>query len=300
MEPMRIVTRPDFDGIACAVILREALQIKEPVLWVEPNEMQKGRIEIRPGDVIANLPYNPNCSLWFDHHYSNKMDQPFEGKFQIAPSAAGIVFAYYREKLTKDFTTLIDSADKIDSADLAEDEVLFPEKYPYILLSMTIVSHNRRDEPYWSRLVDLFQSRNMEAILKDREVKGRCQQVMKENRDLKQFLLEHTIVEKHVSVTDFRSFEKVPTGNRFLVYSLFPEAVVSMKIRLDEEDRKKVIVSLGHSIFNRNCNVNVGRLLSRFEGGGHRGAAACSFHVSKYDDYVPQIMEVLLKNESNE
>lgn len=297
---MRIVTRPDFDGIACAVILREALQIKEPVLWVEPNEMQKGRIEIRPGDVIANLPYNPNCSLWFDHHYSNKMDQPFEGKFQIAPSAAGIVFAYYREKLTKDFTTLIDSADKIDSADLAEDEVLFPEKYPYILLSMTIVSHNRRDEPYWSRLVDLFQSRNMEAILKDREVKGRCQQVMKENRDLKQFLLEHTIVEKHVSVTDFRSFEKVPTGNRFLVYSLFPEAVVSMKIRLDEEDRKKVIVSLGHSIFNRNCNVNVGRLLSRFEGGGHRGAAACSFHVSKYDDYVPQIMEVLLKNESNE
>jgi len=297
---MRIVTRPDFDGIACAVILREALQIREPVLWVEPNEMQKGLIEIYPGDVIANLPFNPNCSLWFDHHYSNEPNQSFEGDFRIAPSAAGIVFAYYREKLTKDFTALIEAADKIDSADLTEDEVLFPEGYPYVLLSMTIVSHNRNDEPYWNRLVDLFRSMDMEEIMKDEEVNERCRQVLKENQDLKKLLLEHTTQEKHVSVTDFRSFEKAPTGNRFLVYSLFPKAVVSMKIRMDEENRQKVIVSLGHSIFNRNCNVNVGKLLSRFEGGGHKGAAACSFHVDKFDDYLPQIMAVLLKNNSNE
>ena len=111
---------------------------------------------------------------------------------------------------------------------------------------------------------------------------------------------ENTELKKHVSITDFRSFKKAPTGNRFLVYSLFPEAVVSAKIRFDDLDKETVIVSIGHSIFNRNCNVNVGLMLSDFEGGGHRGAGACSFHVSKADFYIPKIIEILIKNESNE
>jgi len=38
---------------------------------VEPKFMQDGQVEIRRGDVIANLPYDPNCTLWFDHHVTN-------------------------------------------------------------------------------------------------------------------------------------------------------------------------------------------------------------------------------------
>jgi len=297
---MRIVTRPDFDGIACAVTLAEALNIQEPIKWVEPNEVQRRTVDIAEGDILANLPHHPNCSLWFDHHYSNKLDVPFEGAFEIAPSAAGIVFNYYRDALQRDFSALIEAADKIDAADLTMDEVLYPENYPYVILSMTIVGHKKSDEPYWNRLVDMFRKLEIEEIMQDEDVKARCQQVMIENKKFKDYLLQHTERNEHVSVTDFRSFSKVPTGNRFLVYSLFPEAVVSAKIRFDEIDRQKVILSLGHSIFNRNCNVNVGLLLSQFGGGGHKGAGACSFHVRNYDDYVSRIMAVLLKNESNE
>ena len=90
---MRIVTRPDFDGIVCAVLLYEALQIDEPVKWVEPNDLQKGRVNIHNQDVIANLPYDENCALWFDHHYTNRINTSFKGAFKIAPLIISTFFA---------------------------------------------------------------------------------------------------------------------------------------------------------------------------------------------------------------
>jgi len=297
---MRIVTRPDFDGISCAVILFEAEDATAPVKWVHPNDMQRGWVEVREGDIIANLPYDERCSLWFDHHYTNRIDRPFRGAFKIAPSAAGIVYEYYKDRLQRDYSELIRETDKIDSADLSLDEVRHPETNPYVLLSMTISAEGKSDEPYWSRLIDLLRKHKIERVLADPEVKKRCQAVIAQNRRYQNILLENTRLIEHVSVTDFRTFEKTPAGNRFLVYSLFPTSVVSMRIRYDDSDREKVSVSVGHSIFNRNCNVNVGLMLSSFEGGGHRGAASCRFHASKAEDYIPQIIDILLKNENNE
>ena len=297
---MRIVTRPDFDGISCAVILFEALDIREPVKWVQPNDMQRGLVDIRPGDIIANLPYDERCSLWFDHHYTNRIDGPFKGAFKIAPSAAGIVFEYYKSTLKRDYTELIRETDKIDSAELSMDEVMHPEKYPYVLLSMTISSEDATNEAYWNRLVRLLREFDIEKVLADTEVKRRCETVITQNRKYKKILMEHTRLVEHVSITDFRSLEKTPTGNRFLVYALFPAAVVSMRIRYDDDDKEKIAVSVGHSIFNRNCNVNVGLMLSKFEGGGHRGAGSCRFHSGKAENYIPEISEVLLKNEKND
>ena len=165
---------------------------------------------------------------------------------------------------------------------------------------MTITNQKSTDESYWNQLVALLQNHTIHEVLENAEVKKRCQVVIDQNRKFKQYLLENTVVRKHVSITDFRSIHPAPTGNRFLVYSLFPEAVVSVKIRLDNQDKEKVIVSVGHSIFNRNCNVNAGLMLSKFEGGGHRGAGACRFHISKADQYIPQIIEILIKNKDNE
>ncbi|RTZ99440.1 MAG: hypothetical protein DSY89_08425 [Deltaproteobacteria bacterium] len=189
--------------------------------------------------------------------------------------------------------------DKIDSADLTLDEVNFPENYPYILLSMTINSRKMSDVPYWNRLVERIGSSSIDDVMADAEVRSRCRRVVQDNRAYAQHLREHTRLEKHVAITDFRPLSPAPEGNRFLVYALFPEAVVSVKIRYDDESADRVIVSVGHSIFNRNCRVNAGALLGRFEGGGHNGAAACNFHVSKADAYIPEIIDILVKNEPN-
>jgi oligoribonuclease NrnB/cAMP/cGMP phosphodiesterase (DHH superfamily) len=297
---MRIVTRPDFDGVVCAAILYETEDITEPVKWVEPSDMQKGMIEIRTGDIIANLPYNEKCSLWFDHHYTNTISKSFNGVFKIAPSAAGIIFEYYRDKLKQDYSELIKETDKIDSADLSLDEVLHPENYPYILLSMTISGRSKADKAYWNRVVDLIRRFEIGSIINDQGVRERCRTVNSNNKKYKELLKKCTQIKNNVSITDFRSLNETPDGNRFLAYSLFPESVVNVKIRYDDKERQMIALSIGHSIFNKNCNVNVGLLLSEFEGGGHHGAAACRFHVSKADDYIRKIIEVLLKNEPNE
>ena len=255
---MRIVTRPDFDGIVCAVLLIDALGIKEPVRWVEPNALQRGQVEIRKGDVIANLPYADNCTLWFDHHHTNQIDLPFKGVFKIAPSAAGIIFEHYRDRFKRDYSELVTATDKIDSADLTLDEVCHPEKHDYVLLSMTISDGDYPNESYWNRLVYLLGNNGLGQILQDPEVKRRCQDVVRQNEQYAVHLKANTRLEKHVAITDFRHLEKTPTGNRFLVYALYPESFVQVRIRYEDKNKEIIAVSVGHSIFNPHCNVNAG------------------------------------------
>jgi hypothetical protein len=313
---MRIITRPDFDGIVCAVLLCEALDIDEQIYWVEPNMMHTGQVEVHNRDIITNLAYHPNCLLWFDHHVTNQVAVPFNGAFKIAPSAAGIVFDFLSrldpvknskdsagiasriKKFKRDYTELAAAADKIDSAQLTLHEVEHPEKYPYVLLSMTIFSHISADEPYWNRLVELLRKYEIREVLKDPEVTRRTNASLKENKSYASLLKKHTVFNRHISITDFRSYKKMPIGNRFLVFSLFPETSVNIKIRYHDDHREKLIVSIGHNIFNSRCRVNAGLLCARFEGGGHFGAGSCTFQVSKTDEYFSIILDTLLKNES--
>ena len=297
---MRIVTRPDFDGIVCAVLLHEAMDIMELVKWVEPNAMQRGLVDIRKGDIIANLPYDDRCSFWFDHHYTNRIYRSFNGVFKIAPSAAGIIFNHFKDRFKRDYEELVIATDRIDAADLSEDEVLHPEKHDYVMLSMTVVNGGEPDEPYWNKLVDLLRQYEIQRVLDDPEVKERCRRVIEQNEQYAVYLKENTRLEKHVSITDFRNLEDVPVGNRFLVYSLFPDSVVNMRIRYEKKDKEMTAVNIGHSIFNRRCNVNAGLLLADFGGGGHRGAASTRFESSQADTYLPQIIDALQKNENNE
>ncbi|RPH49236.1 MAG: exopolyphosphatase [Desulfobacteraceae bacterium] len=293
---MRIVTRPDFDGLVCAVLIFEAENITAPVKWIEPHEIQKNLAEIKDGDIIANLPYDDRCSMWFDHHYSNMTDSTFKGSFRIAPSAAGVVFDYYEGKFKNDYKELVRETDKIDSADLSMDEVSYPEKYPYILLSMTVSNRNMADEQYWNKLVRLLRKHDITEVMKDPEVMKRCAAAVEENKIYKLVLKKNTILKGQVSITDLRPYDNAPEGNRFLVYSLYPEAFVSVRIRYDSESKEKIALSVGHSIFNRKCNVNVGSMLTKFSGGGHRGAGACRFPSSKADEYINEIISILIEN----
>lgn len=315
---MRIVTRPDFDGIVCAVLIHEAENIDSPTLWVEPGEVQKGEADIREGDIMANLPYDSRCSVWFDHHYSNrpegydkegydedlhdKKGLKIEGAFDIAPSAAGVAYKYYKGagRLTKDFDELILWTDIIDAADLNEDQVLRPEAYPYIQLSMAVKNRDDKDPPFWEKLVGLLRNQTITEIMADEEVKARCDAVVKENQAYVDILKKYTVIHgQTVSVADFRSMEKVPSGNRFLTYSLFPETHVSIKIRYADHDSDLVLLSIGRSIFNPKCRVNVGKLLANYGGGGHAGAGGCSLAAKDADRVLAEILPILEANQEN-
>ena len=290
----RIVTRPDFDGVVCAVLLKAAIGDHLTTQWAQPGDVQHGQIEIHSEDIIANLPFSDNCALWFDHHVSNEPQIPYKGLYRVAPSAAGLIHEYYQDEIGSSFATLVRWTDKIDDAQLDLDEILRPEKYPYILLSMTISAQNASDLSYCDELVDLLGSSTIDEILAKPRVKRRCDRVLLENKAYEGHLREHTHVQGLVSVTDFRGIDPAPNGNRFLIYSLFPETVVNMKIL---NENKKTVVKLGHSIINRGCHVNVGKLLSEYGGGGHRGAGACRIEQHKAEQALQNIMKVLIANE---
>jgi hypothetical protein len=297
---MRIITRPDFDGIVCAVLLFEAEKITEPVRWVEPSEMQRGVIAVNRSDIIANLPFHADCGLWFDHHFTNRTDAAFRGAFKIAPSAAGVIFDYYRGRFSRDFSELVAAADRIDAAELTLDEVVQPEKYDYILLSLTVTDGDSPQESYWNQLVQLLRKYDIRDVMADPEVERRCRSAIEQNARFIDYLKECTRLEGPVAVTDFRPLGRTPSGNRFLVYSLFPESMVNVRIRYEDQNRETVAVSVGHSIFNPHCNVNAGLLLSAFGGGGHRGAASCRFPAANAEEYIARIIDALRNNQDNE
>ena len=296
--PTRIITRPDFDGIACAVLLRAVFTQDLPILWVEPNDIDRGKVEVRKGDVLANLPYAPSCSIWFDHHKTNKIEGEFTGSFKVAPSAASVIMEYYGGELSG-FSELVYFADKIDSATLTSEEIISPEKHPWIILSMTLTGESKHDFDYCNWLVEQLGKIDIQEILKNDIVRDRIAVFVKKNEALKSFLIENTKHHDGVALIDTRGKPDMPRGNKFLIYSLFPDAYVSVHLRRDRRNDNCDVISVGHSIVNRTCNVHSGNLVARYSGGGHQGAGSCSFGMDKTETVLAEIMETLVGNRAD-
>jgi hypothetical protein len=291
---MRLVTRADFDGLVCGALVTKFEKIDD-YLFVEPKFMQDGQVDIRAGDIITNLPYHPNCTLWFDHHITNTtpdFPQPIvlgKGGFRLAPSAARVVYEYYTEAATKREATgtgkvspqemlsflgtermkhLMHEADRIDAGKLEQQDVLDPQGY--VLISMTTDGRNAGDEPYWLKIIDLLREKSLEETLADPEVAKRCQRIRDEQEKLRKLLLERGELRRNVIFVDLRGVKKIPDGNRFLVFTLFPQGNIQVKVTHDSQRANTTAISVGYNIFNPTSNVNVGELLTNYGGGGHK------------------------------
>jgi oligoribonuclease NrnB/cAMP/cGMP phosphodiesterase (DHH superfamily) len=320
---MRLVTRADFDGLACGAVITLMEDTVDSFLFVEPKFMQDGMVEIRRGDIIANLPYHPNCTLWFDHHITNapawrthtgKTEEttivPGKGGFRIAPSAARVVYEYYttegvrreargnrktEEKLktldSERMRYMLEEADKIDAAQLTPEDVLHPAGY--VLISMTIDGKYAEDEPYWRGLIDLLRDKSLEETLSDPEVKKRCQKILDDQEKLKKILLERATLKGNVIFVDFRGIKDVPEGNRFLIHTLFPTGNISMKVAEDSQRQNMIAISLSYNIFNPTSKVNVGMLLQQHGGGGHKVVGSCRVPAGEADKHIQEILEAV-------
>ena len=274
---MRLITRCDLDGLACAVLIGLNEEIDE-ILLTHPQEIADGKIDVGPDDIIANLPFRPGCGLWFDHHMHTAAAapaEPYNGVFGQAPSAARLVFEYYGGLTTMaEFEELVHETDRFDSADLDLDDILDPQGY--ILLGFTLDARSGlgRAAEYFMTVRELLTQRAAIAqVLEHPEVEERCRRLAAEDTELHTALVAHSHVEGDVLITDFRNLDPVPVGNRFLVFALFPQINVAMRIQQDH-GHPYLMVTLGHSIVNSSCSVNLGELAARYGGGGHRGAAS--------------------------
>ncbi|MEM7585434.1 MAG: exopolyphosphatase [Acidobacteriota bacterium] len=290
---MRLITRGDLDGLACAVIITHHEKISEIVL-VHPQDITDRKAEVSSDDIIANLPYHPNCGLWFDHHLltsSNRRPEgEFKGSYAQAPSAALLVWEYYGKDPR--FEALVEETNRLDSAQLTEEDVLRPQDY--ILLGYTIDSRTGLGafEVYFRQCVEWVKELPIHEVLKQPMVAERVRRLEEEDRNFRKSLLESSHLDGNVVFTDFRNEVLLPIGNRFLVYTLFPKANVSVRVHWGPE-REFVVVAVAHSIFNRTCNTAVGELLSQYGGGGHRGAGSAPIPTAQADDKLAEIVAAL-------
>ncbi len=294
---MRLVTRADLDGLACALVVVENEESIDDIVLIHPQEITDKKADIREGDVVANLPYHPACSRWFDHHLlteSNEKPPPdFDGIYRIAPSAAQLVWEYYGKP--PKYKQLIEETDRLDSAQLTEEDVLKPRDY--VLLGFTLDPRTGLgdEEAYFLKLLAWLQERPLEEVLLEDEVRQRIIRMFEQNEEFCWTIVDVSRLDGNVVFTDLRRVKDPPAGNRFLVYTLFPEANVSIRAQWGPE-RESVMVNVGHSIFNRTCQTSVGELMSDYGGGGHRGAGSTPLPVIEADTKILEIIEILQRN----
>ena len=290
---MRLITRGDLDGLACAVIITSHEKISE-ILLIHPQDVTDRLVEVTGDDIVANLPYHPDCALWFDHHLmtssNRRPDGEFRGRYGQAPSAAQLTWEYYGEDAR--FASLVEETNRLDSAQLTEDDVMRPEGY--ILLGYTIDGRTGLGafEVYFRQCVEWVKTLPIEEVLRKPMVSERVKRMREEDRNFRKALVESSRLLGNVVFTDFRGELLLPIGNRFLVYTLFPDANVSLRVHWGPE-RQFVVVAVAHSIFNRTCNTNAGELLARYGGGGHRGAASAPIPTEEAEEKIAELLAAL-------
>ena len=303
---MRLVTRSDFDGLACAMMLRE-LGIIDEIKFVHPKDVQDGKVELSQNDITTNLPYDPRVALAFDHHES-EVDrlkaQETGGKLIIDPnarSAARVVYDYYGGKKTfpRVSDELMEAVDKGDSADFTMDEILHPKGWVllhYLMDPRTGLGRfrNFRISNYdlMMELISYCMDHTIDEILELPDVKERVDLYF-EQADLFEAQLKRIAkVYDKVVVLDLREEEVIHAGNRFMIYALYPETQISVHVAWGFR-KQNTAVMIGKSIVNKGSNVDIGELCLKYGGGGHHNAGTCQLDNDKVDAELPNIIAAL-------
>jgi len=304
---MRLVTRSDFDGIACAALLEE-LGIATEYLYTHPKDLQDGKIEITSNDVLANVPFVEGCGLWFDHHSSETQRLQLAGKFkgacEMAPSAARVIYNYYAKEphdaaKLKKFTEMLVEVDKADSASYTKQDILDPQRW----MLLAFLSDPRTGMGYthtyrisnfelMKSLPGMLRTMTIDQILANPDVQERIKTYRADNEKYKKVLQETAHIDGDAIVLDLRGKKEMPSGNRFMEYTLFPDQNISVRL-VDGRRGEFVMISVGGSIINRTSQVDVGALMLKHGGGGHKKVGTCQVSPARADDVLKDILQTI-------
>jgi nanoRNase/pAp phosphatase (c-di-AMP/oligoRNAs hydrolase) len=304
VERYRLVTRSDFDGLVCAVLLRQ-LDLIEDIVFVHPKDVQDGQVEIGPGDITTNLPYAPEAHLVFDHHHSETLrNATIAGNHIIdpdAPSAARVVYDHYGgpERFPNVSPELMRAVDQADSAQYSLEEVLHPTGWVllnFLMDSRTGLGRFREfrisNYQLMMQLIDACQTYSVDEILQLPDVKERVDLYHQQYAPFVEQLRRCTTQRGTVAVVDLRSEDVIHAGNRFVVYALFPECLVSAHVIWGKQ-RQNTVIAVGKSILNRASAADIGALMLSYGGGGHANAGTCQVPHEDADRVVEELVGYL-------
>ena len=302
-EKYRLLTRSDFDGLACAVLFRE-MDLIDEIKFVHPRDMQAGNIAVSSHDISANLPWVAGIHLAFDHHESEVLrgNGAGNGPSHIinprALSAARVVYDHYGggKRFPEHFAELVQAADKIDSADYDRQEILHPRGWTllgFITDSRTGFGRFRtfRISNYdlMMDLIDHCRTRTIDEILVLPDVLERIELYRRHAEPSRRQIEESSRVEGNVLVTDLRGAETIYVGNRFLRYALYPQTNISVQVMWGLH-RQNTVITLGKSIFNKTSGVNIGAVMLEYGGGGHENAGTCQVENEQADQVLAAVV----------
>lgn len=309
-KKFRLVTRSDFDGLVCAVLLKELDMIDE-IKFVHPKDMQDGIIEITDRDITTNLPYVKGCYLAFDHHESEmeRNKEKYENYIidPDAPSAARVVYRYYGGKNT--FKNISDemmiAVNKSDSGNFTVDDVLHPKGWELLSFIMDARTGLGRFKDFsisnyqlMMELIDVCRKLSIEKILELPDVKERAEIYMGHKEKFEDQIKRCSKVYKNLVVLDLREEEVIYTGNRFVIYGLFPDSNMSIH-RIWGHNKERNVFAVGKSIFNKSNRADIGLTMLKYGGGGHMAAGTCQIPNEKSDQVLNELIEIFTSKENN-
>ncbi|MDP2868801.1 exopolyphosphatase [Methyloversatilis sp.] len=294
-QKFRLVTRSDFDGLVCAVLLNE-LELIDEIKFVHPKDMQDGKIDITDRDITTNLPYVAGAHLAFDHHLSETLRNTGERPNHIihadAPSAARVVYDYYGGP--KAFPTIamdmMDAVDKADSAQFSRDEILDPKGWVLLNYLMDARTGLGRFRDFrisnYTLMMDLIQycrNHTITDILQLPDVQERVELYFEQAEKAKAQIVRCTRQHGNLAVLDLRNEETIWATNRFMIYALFPDTNISIHIMWGVQ-KQNTVLATGKSILDRSSRTNVGELMLAYGGGGHQAAGTCQVDNAQADN----------------
>ncbi|MGB5748289.1 MAG: exopolyphosphatase [Desulfobacterales bacterium] len=304
---MRLLTRSDFDGSVCAALLQE-LGLADKIVYIHPKDLQDNKIEVTEDDIIANVPFVEGCGLWFDHHSSEHERLELAGKFkgasELAPSTAQVIYDYYKKdknfagKLEK-FENLIKIVGIADSARFSSEEILNPTGWvmlAFIADPRTGLGYRRSfrisNFELMKKLPELLRSNTVEEILSLPDFQERIRIYHQETSKYKALLVRHARIEGDAIIINFQGVDEIPVGNRFLEYVLYPEQSISIRL-VDGRNKEFAMISVGHSIINRSSAVDVGSMVLKYGGGGHKQVGTCQVKYEDAERIIDEMLQVI-------
>ncbi|WP_378956026.1 exopolyphosphatase [Pelosinus sp. sgz500959] len=298
----RLVTRSDFDGLVCAVLLKE-LNILKEIKFVHPKDMQDGKIAVTENDITTNLPYVPGVYLAFDHHLSETFRVKGHPENHIinpdAPSAARVVYEYFggRERFPQVSEDMMVAVDKADSAQYNLEEVLNPTDWALLNFLMDARTGLGRFREFrisnynlMMELIDYCRTNTIDEIMLLPDVQERVDLYFEHAEKFKEQIKRCATVHNNLVVLDLQQEEIIYSGNRFMVYALFPECNISIH-RMWGFQKQNTVFTVGKSIFNRTSNTNIGELMLKYGGGGHLNAGTCQVNHNQADLVLQELIE---------
>lgn len=298
----RLITRSDFDGLVCAVLLKE-LHMIDDIKFVHPKDMQDGTILISDTDITTNLPYVEGVHLAFDHHSSEKT-RVEDGKDNYindpkAPSAARVVYDHFggKEKFPNVSDDMMEAVDKGDSAQFSEDEIVDAKGWVllnYLMDSRTGLGRFRefRVSNYnlMMQLIDYCRDHTIDEILDLPDVKERVDLFNEHLDDFKEQIKRCTTIQGNLAVLDLRDEEIIYAGNRFMIYAMFPDTNISIHI-LWGLNKLNTVFATGKSIVTRTSKTDIGDLMLKYGGGGHENAGTCQIDNDDAERVLGELIE---------